>query len=263
MATLRNTPFLKLYVQDFLTDEKLVECSAASHGVYVRLLCTMHKSQEYGTFILKKKDLKYKDQVMNFAMKLGRQMPFDLNEIKASLQELIEEGVITVEGDKLFQKRMIKDCELSEIRSQAGRSGGLASQFAQAKPEANSEANGDDLHPVPNRKKKCLFRNSELIEFNLFEDAFRASKSRYQDMTDFLDLEYYHERIRDWSDSKGEMRKDWLATARSFISNDETRNGQPKLKNGVKKMKAESEMTGLEKLTLKNQENARKLSNVS
>ena len=41
---LRDQPYLPLYVQDFLTDEKLAECSAMATGVYIRLMCIMHKS---------------------------------------------------------------------------------------------------------------------------------------------------------------------------------------------------------------------------
>jgi len=45
---LRDQPYLPLYVQDFLTDEKLMECSAETTGVYIRLLCILHKQKEYG-----------------------------------------------------------------------------------------------------------------------------------------------------------------------------------------------------------------------
>ena len=42
---LRDQPYIPLYVQDFMTDEKLSECSAESTGVYIRVMCIMHKSQ--------------------------------------------------------------------------------------------------------------------------------------------------------------------------------------------------------------------------
>ena len=45
--SLRNQPYIPLYVQDFMTDERLNECSAAANGVYIRLMCLMHKSEEY------------------------------------------------------------------------------------------------------------------------------------------------------------------------------------------------------------------------
>ena len=33
---LRNQPYIPLYVQDFLTDEKLNQCSPASQGIYIK-----------------------------------------------------------------------------------------------------------------------------------------------------------------------------------------------------------------------------------
>lgn len=136
---LRNQPYIPLYIQDFMTDEKLIECSAQSTGVYIRILCIMHKSSEYGTVLLKQKDKQSDHQIKNFACKLGRQMPYDLIVIEDSLNELIDEKVIQVEGDKLMQKRMIKDNELSLKRSEAGSKGGKKTQFAKSKIKANPE----------------------------------------------------------------------------------------------------------------------------
>ena len=159
-------PYLPLYVQDFLTDEKLIECSAESTGVYIRLLCIMHKSHEYGKILLKQKDKQNPKQneskISDFAYKLAKQMPWDMDVIIRGLTELANEGVITIEGDVLFQKRMVKDGQISEKRANAGQKGGqkskiknpaqgsssgfassFASGFAQAKTQANSENEND------------------------------------------------------------------------------------------------------------------------
>ena len=64
---LRNQPYFPLYVQDFMTDEKLNECSAKANGIYIRLMCIMHKSEEYGTILLKQK---YKQNEMTDKEKL-------------------------------------------------------------------------------------------------------------------------------------------------------------------------------------------------
>lgn len=146
----KDNPYLPLYVQDFMTDEKLIECSAESTGVYIRLMCVMHKSEDYGVILLKQKDKQSENNVTNFAVKLARQMPYDIDTITRSLTELIEEGVLTLDGDKLYQKRMVKDAILSDARSSAGRRGGTKSKgqssgskfacdFAQAKSQANAE----------------------------------------------------------------------------------------------------------------------------
>lgn len=143
---LRNQPYLPLYVQDFLTDEKLIECSAESTGVYIRLMCILHKSDTYGCILLKQKDKQNDSNIKNFALKLAKQMPYDISTIECSLEELIEEKVLILEEDTLFQKRMKKDGMLSDIRAEAGKKGAdkkNAKDFAKAKSEANELANDE------------------------------------------------------------------------------------------------------------------------
>ena len=121
---LRDQPYLPLYVQDVLTDEKLIDCSAEAHGVYFRLLCIFHKQEVYGEICLKQKYKQNTNQIENFALLLSKQMPFSKEQISKSLEELISEKVITLEGDFLFQKRMKKDGELSLMRAGVGKKGG-------------------------------------------------------------------------------------------------------------------------------------------
>lgn len=136
---LRDQPYLPLYVRDYLTDEKLNECSAATQGVYIKLMCLMHKSEEYGTILLEQKYKQTDNQIKNFASKLGRHLLFTETEIYDALSELIANKVITLDDDKLLQKRMIKDNQLSLIRSKVGEKGGKKTQFAKAKLKANTE----------------------------------------------------------------------------------------------------------------------------
>lgn len=138
--SLRNQPYLPLYVQDFLTDEKLMNCSASATGIYIRLMCIMHKSDEYGTVLLKQKDKQNGSNIKDFALKLARFMPYPVSEIEKGLAELLDENVIENDGDKLLQRRMVKDNDISNKRAIAGKKGGNKTKnFAQAKSEANSE----------------------------------------------------------------------------------------------------------------------------
>jgi len=137
---LRDQPYLPLYVQDYLTDEKLNMCSAATQGIYIKIMCIMHKSEQYGTILLKQNDKQKSSSCLNFAYKLAKLLPFDVNEINTALDELINENVIYINTDKLIQKRMVRDNEISIIRSKAGSKGGKKTQkFAKAKIKANSE----------------------------------------------------------------------------------------------------------------------------
>jgi len=122
---LRNQPYIPLYVQDFMTDEKLAECSAMATGVYIRIMCLMHKSTYYGKIMLKDRDKQdclqgedYSDkQVYYFARKLVKHLPYDIRTIYDGLIELIVEDVLYIDGDFLCQRRMIRDNEISEKRA--------------------------------------------------------------------------------------------------------------------------------------------------
>lgn len=205
---LRDQPYLPLYVQDFLTDEKLAECSASANGVYIRIMCLMHKSEEYGKISLKEKDIcrgksigktsgKYGGKVEIFAGKLARHLPYDFDEIEAGLTELLDEGVLSIEDNTLCQKRMIRDAEISEKRAVSGRRGAQASngrydnpnpqsdnfaeQFAGAKEAANSENEYENKNDIENDKEKGFAKGKgkgKAVEVEIVEDAeFDAFKT--------------------------------------------------------------------------------------
>lgn len=139
---LRNQPYIPLYIQDFLTDEKLMECSASATGVYIRIMCIMHKSEEYGKILLKQKDKQNPSMCLNFAYKLAKHLPYELGEVAKAIEELVENKVLYIDGDYLVQKRMVKDNIISEKRSSAGRLGVEAKKsFAEANGQANAKAN--------------------------------------------------------------------------------------------------------------------------
>lgn len=121
---LRNQPYFPLYVQDYLTDEKLNMCSAAAQGVYIKILCIFHKSETYGGILLKQKDKQKNNTCINFADKLSKLLPFDTETIHEALVELIEEKVLIIEEDFLYQKRMVRDFDISNKRSISGKKGG-------------------------------------------------------------------------------------------------------------------------------------------
>lgn len=70
----------------------------------------------------------------------------------------------------------------------------------------------DEIDP----KKKTLFKNSAVKDFDVFQKKF--------DEPDFknVDLMYYFGAVRDWSDSANKKRTaaGWIATARSFMRGD-------------------------------------------
>jgi uncharacterized protein YdaU (DUF1376 family) len=179
----RNQPYLPLYVQDFLTDEKLNECSASATGVYIRLMCIMHKSEKYGAILLKQKYKQSDEQILNFAHMVAKQLPYDLEIVLSGLKELIVENVIKIDGDCLYQKRMINDSILSDKRAKSGKKGGeiFASNFARAKNRANTENEIENSNTI-HKKVKLAKNETEFKPSGNYKSqgeelfAFRAAK---------------------------------------------------------------------------------------
>lgn len=166
---LRDQPYLPLYIQDFLTDEKLNECSASATGVYIKVMCLLHKSDPYGKLLLKQKDKQNGDQISDFASKIANLLPYNVAVVLPALQELLTEEVLKIEGDYLVQKRMVRDGEISLTRSKSGKKGGEETQkknktFALANNEAKAEANSEyenvikylELESIRNEEAKTL-----------------------------------------------------------------------------------------------------------
>ena len=193
---LRNSPYLPLYVQDFLTDEKHADCSASANGVYIRIMCILHKSETYGKILLKQKYKQNGSMCLNFASMLIRQMPYSMTEIHDGLEELLDNKIIEIEGDYLLQKRMVKDGELSEKRSVAGQKGGIKSlgfcssksqSKTQSKSTSKSEANSEnenendiDIESEYNIKKFSFLKEllSIGVERNIAEEWIKVRKNK-------------------------------------------------------------------------------------
>jgi len=198
---LRDQPYLPLYVQDFLTDEKLMECSASTTGIYIRLICIMHKSDEYGVILLKQKDKQTDNQIKNFALKLAKYMPYSTDEIISGLSELISEGVLQNGNDKISQKRMIKDNEISIVRADAGKKGGLKTQYAKAKEEAKAQANTENEN-----------ENENIIEDKSINVPFENFWNLYDKKEDKIKCE------RKWSALTNKERIECIAKLPAYVN---------------------------------------------
>ena len=147
----KSQPYLPLYVQDVLTDPNLCACSASACGLYLFLLCVLHKQEEYGVYRLWD-EAEESDVFPLFAKQLSRQMPLSAEEIEPALRELVRRQALNLDGDRLVLQQMAEQNVLSEQRASAGQKGGsktqskrkhteknFASDFALAKSEAKYE----------------------------------------------------------------------------------------------------------------------------
>jgi len=186
---LRDQPYIPLYIQDLMTDEKLNNCCAATHGIYIKgLMCLMHKSEEYGKILLQQKFKQTDKQSKNFAIMLVKHLPYTIDEIEKAIDELIEEKVCYFEDDFICQKRMIKDGALSKVRSKVGKLGGektkennekllkkLPKQNMQQITEYENEYESEIINT--NSSNNTNGENSKKIEPLTFQDCIERMKT--------------------------------------------------------------------------------------
>jgi hypothetical protein len=188
---LTDQPYLPLYVDDWMNNNKLKLCSPAAHGVMIAIMCLMHKEPTYGKILLKQKFKQTDKQISNFALQVAKQTAFDLLDVEPALQELLDEQVLIIEDDFLICKRMVKDAEISAKRASSGGKGGkntqkknkeFASTFAKANDEANNQANtgiGIDnkelsgLSTVSEEFVESILKQVEAMEDFVFDPAHR------------------------------------------------------------------------------------------
>ena len=125
---LRDQPYLPLYVQDYLTDEKLSCCSYATQGIYIRIMCILHKSENYGGILFKQIPKQNFSSRQYFDFIISRQTGIDLQNVTEAVDELLLFDVLKItqkEGvDFLYQKRMVTDFDVSNKRSESAKKGG-------------------------------------------------------------------------------------------------------------------------------------------
>lgn len=146
---LTNQPFIKFNVTDWLSNKKLKFCSPQSQGVLINILCLMHKEPDYGKILLlqkykqnenfayaNNKDLHMQNskQINGFSILISKMLTFDSSEIEPALIELIDLKVLLIENDYLVCPRMVRDADISRIRTDAGKSGGVNHSLKKAKP---------------------------------------------------------------------------------------------------------------------------------
>lgn len=122
---LTDQPYLPLYVDDWMNNNKLKLCTLSSRGLMIQIMCVMHKSENYGVVKLKAKFKQNESKIKNFASQLSKLCNCEYEETFAALSELVEENVLIIEEDEILSNRMVKDFSLSNIRKEAGRKGGI------------------------------------------------------------------------------------------------------------------------------------------
>lgn len=206
----------------------------------------MHKSSEYGCILLEQKYKQTDKQIKNFAIKLVKHLPFSDFEIFNAITELVNENVLSIIGDKLIQRRMVKDNELSLKRSNSGKMGGFAKHFAIAKEVAKEVANTE--YEYENKSISNLDTNTNLLNTNLKKEKInKKEKSENFQIPDINDIEYFFRdkteaanffnfyESKAWMVGKNKM-KNWKAAASGWMARNQKNGSQNKISNFVSEM---------------------------
>jgi hypothetical protein len=237
---LRDQPYFPMYVDDYLTDEKLNMCKPSSQGIYIKILCIMHKSEHYGCILLKQKDKQDENVCLNFARKLARLLPFTIDEINDAIIDLLDEKVLYLDDDMLCQKRMIKDNSISVSRSKAGSKGGTSTQqknknFAKAKTEANSvnvnEYVNEDVNSNESLNKKGVVLKDRIptVESFIAYGLEQAAKNRLNVTETAISMKYEAWKENGWVNGNGQEIRNWKSSLLNTLKHiQETEKGKPK-----------------------------------
>ncbi len=77
-----------------MTDEKLNEGSAATHGIFIKgIMSLMHKSETYGRLLLKQKYKQTGSVCLAFGNQLMKHLPYTAEEIANAIEQLINAKV--------------------------------------------------------------------------------------------------------------------------------------------------------------------------
>ena len=140
-----HNPWTKWYWQDYLSDENLSDCSLAAQGLWMRMLGYMARSEKRGYLIFngnQKESKSLVEQKQIESKVLAKRTHTEEQVIEQLLNELEENRVFSRdENGVIFSRRLVREAELSKIRSEAGRKGGRRSwKNKENKIESNLKA---------------------------------------------------------------------------------------------------------------------------
>jgi hypothetical protein len=134
-----SRPSFQFYPNDWICHLELQSCSLAAQGLWINLMCRMHKSSVYGKLLLEQNG----NQIPITAEKLAGLVGKTWEEIQPLVNELVSLKVMKVESGTgiFFCSRMVKDEDLRNKRAAAGKLGGETTQKSKAFAKSNHQAN--------------------------------------------------------------------------------------------------------------------------
>jgi hypothetical protein len=197
------------YWSDYLADERVSLSSLAAQGLWIRMLGYMFASPHRGYLYLADKPV----TKQNASKLLAKLCGSDEQTVSKLLDELEVNGVFSIcEHQTIYNRRMVRDADISRKRAEAGSKGGKASKH-KAKPEQSSKQTLVNQTPDSRlQTPKSETQNPEELT-NSRTPPERTPAKRHL-ITDILTQEQRKRFDRFWTaypkkKSKGDAEKAW------------------------------------------------------
>jgi hypothetical protein len=135
-STTPRHSWFKFFPSDWKGDELLAMCSLGARGLLMELLCLMHRATPYGYLLVNGKA----PSDAELARLVRSSTVGELRRLKA---ELLERGVLSVDGRKIYSRRMVRKAQQSATGRDTGKLGGNPKLRPLTVP-----VNGSPTHPV-------------------------------------------------------------------------------------------------------------------
>lgn len=110
-------PWMKFYPQDWRADERLRMCSLSARGLWLEIMCIMHKSEKYGFLLIAGK--------APTDTQLAFQVGTTPEQVSQLLAELRTAAVYSATSSGvIYSRRMVRDEKKSKINAKNGKKGG-------------------------------------------------------------------------------------------------------------------------------------------
>jgi hypothetical protein len=132
---------------------------------------------------------------------------------------LMNFGLFTIDSGEFWSERLQNHLELRLKLSESGKTG-ANNRWGNRVAIGEANAKESKVKEIKEKKTKVnsttLFVDSDVNTIEKFEQSFIGTQY------EVANFNYYFEVIKNWSDSKGEKKKDWIATAKNWMARDIT-----------------------------------------
>lgn len=138
-------PWMKFHPQDWRADERLRMCSLPARGLWLEMMCIMHRAEKYGFLLIAGKA----PTDTQLAFQVGT-TPEQVSQLLAELRAA--EVYSATSSGVIYSRRMVRDEKKSKINAKNGKKGGEASLGKTREKEHSRKRNSSD--PLSLRSQK-------------------------------------------------------------------------------------------------------------